>query len=83
MDEETKDCHKLAELDKWLGKRAIITTTKGVVRGRLQYMAGWYFCCAGERRVNNKWVQCPYKFLFRKTQFRKIESTPAEDGYGR
>lgn len=82
MQEQKHDCHRLEKLDKLLGKRVILTTTKGKCRGHLDYMDGWYFCNAGERWQHNQWVQCPYRFLFRKGQLKKVEVAVAEKRCG-
>lgn len=82
MKDKGIDCHRLLELDQFIGQRAIITTSKGTVKGRLQYMDGWYFCQAPFRLVNNEWVQSHYRFMFRKGQFKHIEKTRLENSLG-
>lgn len=78
MQEQNRDCHRHEELDKWLGKRVELTTTLGRCRGYLNYQAGWYFCNAGERWEHDQWIQSPYRFIFRKGNFRKIKGADPE-----
>ena len=82
-DRDKSDCHHLPYLDSWIGVRAVITTTKGICRGRLEYMDGWYFCQSGQILVNGQWKYYANRFLFRKGEFKKIEKAQGEDSSGR
>lgn len=79
---DPNDCHKLPFLDDWIGKRAIIKTSKGTIKGRLEYLDGWYYSQAPFRLVDGEWQKSYYRFCFRKGQFRSIESTPTENSNG-
>lgn len=79
---DKNDCHKFPFLDKWLGRRAIITTTKGIVKGRLEYLGGRYFCRAPFRLKGDEWEQSYYRFVFRKSEFRSIEMADIETSKG-
>lgn len=78
-----RDCHRNPDLDKFLGVRAIIETTKGTCKGRLVYLDGWYYCQAPQLlSEDGRWKFSPNRFLFRKSQFRHIEQVPNENANG-
>ena len=79
---DPNDCHRIPFLDSWLGKRAVIVTSIGTVKGRLEYLDGWYFCQAPFRLVNGNWQFSHYRFCFRKGQFRSIKIAPLETSLG-
>lgn len=82
MLKDPKDCHRLPFLEDWLGKRAIIQTSKGTIKGRLCYASGWYYSQAPFRKDGDEWVKSPYRFLFRKGQFKSIELSNLENSRG-
>ncbi len=79
---DPEDCHQLPFLKKWLGKRAIINTTKGTIKGRLEYPSGWYYCQAPFQLIRGEWKSSYYRFCFRKSDFRRIESVSLENSAG-
>lgn len=80
---DPNDCHRLPCLDAWIGQRSVIVTTKGTVKGRLEYAGGWYYCCAPFHLIDDRWMPSLYRFMFRKGQFKSIEFAPVENSRGR
>lgn len=79
---DPNDCHRIPFLNTYLGERSIIVTTKGTVKGRLQYLDGWYYCQAPFRLVGGEWQYSHYRFCFRKGQFRSIKKEKIETSLG-
>lgn len=79
---DPNDCHRIPFLDRYIGKRSTIVTSKGTVKGYLQYQGSWYYCQAPFYLVNNEWVYSHKRFCFRKGQIRSIKGEICEGSLG-
>lgn len=78
-DRDKEDCHWLPYLEYWVGRRGTFITSKGTVCGILRYENGWFYCQAPEvLQDDGTWIHTNYRFLFRKGQFKSVESPRSE-----
>ena len=79
---DPNDCHRIPFLDRYIGKRATIVTSKGTIKGYLQYEDSWYYCQALFYLVDGEWTFSHKRFCFRKGQLKSIKWERPEGSSG-